>query len=67
MTSPKKLEANRRNALKSTGGPKTPAGKARSSTNGIEVRPLLPDARPPWLRADEVRYSTIEDLRGVLA
>ena len=34
MISQKKLEANRRNAQKST-GPKTPEGKARSSQNGL--------------------------------
>lgn len=34
MTSPKKAEANRRNALKST-GPKTPEGKARASKNNL--------------------------------
>ena len=54
MTSPKKLEANRRNALKST-GPKTPAGKARSSRNGARhglyaVDPALPglERRETW-------------------
>lgn len=34
MTSPKKVAANRRNALKST-GPKTPEGKARASRNNL--------------------------------
>jgi len=54
VTSPKKLEANRRNALKST-GPKTPAGKARSSRNGARhglyaVDPALPglERRETW-------------------
>lgn len=54
MTSPKKLEANRRNALKST-GPRTPAGKARSSRNGARhglyaVDPALPglERRETW-------------------
>lgn len=34
MTSPRKIEANRRNALKST-GPRTPEGKARASRNNL--------------------------------
>lgn len=34
MTSPKQIEANRRNALKST-GPNTPAGKRRSRRNAL--------------------------------
>jgi hypothetical protein len=35
MTSQKKIEANRRNALKST-GPKTPKGKAKVSKNALK-------------------------------
>jgi hypothetical protein len=35
MTSEKKAEANRRNALKST-GPKTPEGKAAVSLNALK-------------------------------
>ena len=43
MTSAAKLDANRRNALKST-GPKTEAGRARSSRNA-ETHGLTSDAR----------------------
>jgi len=35
MTSPKQIDANRRNALKST-GPKTPEGKERSRRNAVQ-------------------------------
>jgi hypothetical protein len=48
-TSPRKLEANRRNAQRST-GPKTPEGKAKSSqnsvTHGIFVKKFLNGAAP---------------------
>src|SRR5689334_21619113 len=37
MPTLKQLEANRRNALKST-GPRTPGGKAASSTNALKTR-----------------------------
>ena len=46
MTSPKKAEANRRNALKST-GPRTPEGKAAVSLNVMTYGLLSQDVLLP--------------------
>jgi hypothetical protein len=59
MISQKKLEANRRNAQKST-GPKTPEGKARSSQNGLTHG--LTSKKWPILRGeDEAEYEQFHD------
>ncbi len=54
MTSPNKIQANRRNAQKST-GPRTPQGKARSAQNALThglraERVLLPGEDPELFR-----------------
>ena len=45
--SPRKLEANRRNALKST-GPKTPTGKAYSRRNALKHGLFIQDWGEFW-------------------
>jgi hypothetical protein len=66
MISQKKLEANRRNATKST-GPKTPEGKERSSQNGLthgltsKKCPILPgeNEQEYW----ELQAALVRDLK----
>jgi len=61
VTSPKKTEANRRNAKRST-GPKTPEGKAKTSRNAVKHGAL---AVVPVLRGMEVSEEWEAHLRGV--
>ena len=55
MTSDRKIEANRRNALRST-GPRTAAGKARSSRNAL-WHGLAAAAIDPTMPEDAVRVA----------
>ena len=66
--SEKKLAANRKNALKST-GPKTPVGKTVSSRNAVKhgilvITPILPglESREAW---DGHRDAILESLAPV--
>src|SRR4051812_41873277 len=59
MVSQKKLEANRRNAAKST-GPKTPRGKEKSSRNSLK-HGLLSQRTPVLPFEDEFEYRTVSD------
>lgn len=63
-TSPRKVEANRRNAQRST-GPKTPEGKAKSSqnsiTHGILVKKFLDRARPETITEIESLAEAIRE------
>jgi hypothetical protein len=54
MTSPRKAEANRQNALKST-GPKTPEGKAAVRLNAIKHGPLSEQGLLPGEDEDALR------------
>src|SRR5437763_10628607 len=58
MTSEKQIEANRRNALKST-GPKTDEGKARASTNALRHGLTAEQALLP--HEDEDGYEKLRD------
>src|SRR5258708_12299294 len=63
-TSARKIEANRRNAQRST-GPKTPEGKAKSSqnaiTHGIFVKKFLNGASPETVAEIEVLAAGIRE------
>jgi phage protein D len=63
-TSPRKVEANRRNAQRST-GPKTPEGKAKSSqnsiTHGIFVTKFLNGAAPETVAEIEALAAGIRE------
>lgn len=61
MSSQKQIEANRRNAEKST-GPKTEVGKATVSKNAIKHGLLSEETRLPWEEEEE-----LDDLRKKLA
>jgi hypothetical protein len=60
MTSPRKIEANRRNALRST-GPRTDAGKTRSRRNAFKHGLEIP------INRDDVFAEQIETLTTELA
>lgn len=64
VTSPRKIEANRRNAQRST-GPKTPEGKAKSSqnsiTHGILVKKFLNGAAPETVAEIEALAAGIRE------
>ncbi len=66
-TSPKQLEANRRNAQRST-GPRTPAGKARVKFNalrhGLLAKSVILPIRPP--EADSEKRSHFDALLAQL-
>ncbi len=64
MTSPRKAEANRQNALKST-GPKTPEGKAAVRLNAIKHGPLSEQVLLPGEDEDALRELS-EHLRAEL-
>lgn len=67
MTSQKQIEANRQNALKST-GPKTPEGKAVASKNaikhGLRARHTVIDGES-WIEFNEFRNELIRHLTPV--
>jgi len=66
MTSPKKVAANRRNALKST-GPKTPEGKARASRNNLRHGVLVAAPVIREMERTEEWDSHLEGVRTSLA